>query len=352
MYVLITLVLIIILYISYYKIINKPGEHRSGLTIFLPGIIAIFILISETTLNHPKDVKLVNHVAEKLRCYESWKESVDGKKVVHPIRYSLICNKDEELFISKNMYDYFFNLWDEGDNTSTIVDGYQVIETKWNDNPWEALIISKPVSYENYMINIYKLYNIHDVGVQKAIERGLFIRQGVGVVNNSNVLEPRQDLILGINVEDSIQRRLNYIASLDPMFRPILLVWPYEEENKVSQQRNLWTGGKENEVVFCVGLGEDNEILWSGSFSWDESRKLETYILRDVLKPGNKLDLDNYIASLESGYTNNYWNPINLENYGFVKLPLNQLLTIGLMSIVVIVNIILVVKLILLGKKK
>ena len=352
-YAAITIVLLIILFTSYRKIKNNPGEHRSGLTFFLPGIIAIFILIPETTFNHPVDFKLVNHAAERIRCYMSWDEIIGDKQHTHPIRYSLVYSNGEEIPISKNTYQYFYNLWDNnGENTKEgIKNGFKVKDTKWNLDPGTSLTISKPVSYSNYIMNVYRVYDIYDIGIQKAIERGLIVRPGVGVVNNNNVLEPRQNLVLGINVGDSIQRKLNYVASLDPMFRPILLVWPNEEINKTKQQRNLWTGGKENEVVFCIGLGDKNKILWSGSFSWDESRKLENYILENVLIPGDTLNLDKYITALEQGYKNNYWNSINLEKYEFLKLPLNQLTTVLLMSIVVLINLILSVKLIMTTKK-
>ena len=345
MWILITLVLLTISYVSYRKIMNNPGEHRSGLTLVLPGIIAIFILISGITINHPQDVKLVNHVAEKIRCYYE-KET--------PIRYSLVCNKGDEVFISKNTYKYFHDLWcKKGDEkaTTTYVDGYKLIETEWNGEPGTSLCISRPEIYNNYIMNVYRLYDIHDIGVSTAIEKGLIIRSGVGVVNEDNVLEPRQNLILGLNVEDSIQRKLNYIASLDSMFRPVLLIFPGEERNKTKEQRSLWGGGKENELVFCIGLGEDNKILWSDSFSWDNFGEMEDYILSEVLSPGETLSIEKYINSLEKGYKNGYWKFNGMEKYGFIKYPLDQFLITNLMSIVVIINIILIVKLIIRKRK-
>lgn len=353
-YILIAIVLLAILYISYNRIKYKPGEHRSGLTLFIPGIIAILVLVSEVTINHPKDVKLVNHVAETIRCYEPWKESVEGKRVVHPTRHTLICNNGDEIPISRNTYQYFYNLWNKEENNTTRIkiDEYNVIETEWPGDPSTSLTISNPVPYYNYMMNVYSLYDIYDVNISKAIKSGLIVRPGIGTVNSNNVLEPRQNLILGMNVSDSIQRKLNYIASLDQMFRPILLVWPNEDENKISQQRSLWTGGKENEAVFCIGLGEGNKILWSGSFSWDDTRRLENFILKEVLNPGDTLDLDKYVSYLESGYKNNYWKSIKLESYQFLKLPLNQLLVVIIMSTVILINIIIVIKLLFLHNKK
>ena len=343
-YVVIAAVLLLIMYIAYYRILSFPsGGHKSGLTLFLPSTIALFIMIFGSNITHPKDVKLVNHAADKIRLYVSKKD----KGVNYPEKYSLICNKGDEVFISKNTYYYFYNLWNgkEKENREIInTDNGIIIETEWNHDPGTSLIISRPVSYRNYMMNVYTLYDIHDVGVSNAIEHNLFIRPGVGIINNNNVVEPRQDLVLGINIEDSIQRKLNYIASLDEMFRPILLVWPNEENNKVSQQRNLWTSGKENEAVFCVGLDSIGNISWSGSFSWDNSRQLEMFVLSNVLKPGMKLDLDKYVLYLEKGYKNGYWESIKLENYNFLKRPLPQMIGFYLMAGVIVINIIAVVK--------
>lgn len=349
LYVLITVVLFIIMYGARERIKSFPkGGHRSGLVFFLPSIIAILIIVFGSNITHPKDVKLVNHAVKEIRCYNDWDESVEGKKIHHPRKYSMICTEGDETYISKNTYQYFLNLWG-GDKILSEDNKYST--TIWNHDPGTALIVSRPIAYKNYMMNVYTLYDIHDVGISNAIEYNLFIRPGVGVINNNNVLEPRQNLILGINAPDSIQRKLNYIASLDDNFRPVLLIWPNEENNKISQQRNLWTSGKANEAVFCIGLDSIGKISWSGSFSWDNTKSFETFILREVLSPGKVLDLNKYVNYVESGYKNGYWKPVTLENYDFLKVPFHEIVGFYLMGIVILVNLVVGIQLLFWSKK-
>lgn len=349
-YIFLAIVLYIILIVCYHKIKDNPGKHESGMLFFLPGLVAILILATKTVTNHPEDIKLVNLVAEKIRCYNP-----QGEDENESPRYSLVFGNGDEMYIPRNTYQYFHSLWlDCGENDSCTEEksGISVVDTEWNRDPGTSLIVSKPVEYRNYLMNVHRIYDIQDrFNITRAVENGLIIRQGVGTVTGKDVIEPRQNLILGIHVSDSIQRKVNYIASLDSMFRPVLLVWGNEFENKTSQQRNLWKSGKENEVVFCIGLGEDNEILWSGSFSWDKTGEFESFILREVLKPGMTLDLDEYVHYLEEGYKKDYWNPINLSRYDFLKLPLNQIIVIGLMSFIILSNLILSLKLLLRKRK-
>lgn len=339
-YILIAILLIIIMYGASNNILKFPkGGHESGLLLFLPSIIAIVIIIFGTTLSQPKDVKLVNQMADKIRCYESW---TDKKNVIHPRKYTLVHKDGIEFPISRSTYDYFLSLWNN--KTKITVDGKDVIESKWDNDPKTSLVVCNPKIYSNHMINIYELYDIENITISRAIGDNLFIRPSVGIVNSSNIIEPRQNLILGYNTPDSIQRKANHVASLDEMFRPVLLIWTGEENNKISQQRSLWHSGKENEAVFCIGLDEDDKIIWSGSFSWDNSKKLETFILREVLKPGMTLDLNKYVNYLESGYKNGYWKPINTSNYDFVKISYDQIRVITIMITIILLNIIVAIR--------
>ena len=350
-YYVISFTLLIILLISYIKIRIDNYNHKSWLPLILPGIVAIVIIIFNIIPEYPIDIKLVNHSAYKIRRYCNHSEITDdmSNKTVYTDRYTLVYkdnkDKDVEIDIPRNTYKYFHYLWSKDkkyiENHSK---GNKLVEeVKWNKDPSTALLYSKPERYINYMRNVLDLYDIYDIGVTTALQHGLYVRRGVGTINSKNFLEPRQDLVIGLNVPDSIERKLNYIASLDDMFRPMLLVWIDETIDKTANQRSLWEGGKENEVVFCIGLDESGKkIKWSNSFSWSETKRFENYILKNSLSPGKTLDMDDYVQKLENGYKNGYWDHINLENYKFVKLPFNQITAIHLMGIVLIVNIIVI----------
>ena len=234
-YLLITAILFIILWYSY---LMAKWKNKRGLILYFPGLVAMMILIIGVDYNFPKDIKLVNHYVDRI---VSKKEISNGETVEKYYMKYIIQDGEEEMDISKNTYKYFSSLWGQ----NNIIKSTETTEViKWDKNPSTALIYSKPITYTNYKQNISSIYNINDISLVDALKNNLFIRETIGVVNDDNVLEPRQNLVLGINIPDSLERRINYIASLDSEYRPILLVYLNENKEKTKLQRSFWSGGR------------------------------------------------------------------------------------------------------------
>lgn len=341
-YVIITSVLYIVLWYSY---LMAKWKNKIGVSLFFPGLVATVVLIVGIEYNFPKDIKLVNYHVDRI---VSKKEISSGEIIEkYYMKYTTI-NGEEEMDISKNTYRYFSSLWGSDNITTKNYDfNNKVVEVvKWDNNPSTALIYSKPVVYTNYKQNLLSVYNINKVSLVDALKNNLFIRESIGVVNENNVLEPRQNLVLGINIPDSLERRINYVASLDSEYRPILLVYLNESREKTKLQRSFWSGGRENEIVFCVGINDNNTVMWSSSFSWFVDKRLERYIKSNVLEKGEKLDIEKYVEFLEESYKNGYFDSgdKSYESYNFIKISLEELLLTIMMISVIIINIIVIIK--------
>lgn len=344
-------ILLLISVFIFIKVKRRLKKDKPNIFFVLPSIMAIFIVFFTFTLNKSVDTKLVEYSARYIKHYSNWIEKVDGKDVTHEDVYYLVYDdfdtgKEVEIEISKNTFMYFQGLWK---NKEDIIHpqnkSWHMCRSKWNNNPETALIFSKPVNYYNYMNNILPIYKLYDVDISEALKKRLFMKYSIGrVVNSDNILEPRQNFVYGINIPDSLERKIGYICSLDPMFRPILLVWQNSYKNKTELQRSFWSGGKENEAIFCIGIDENDTITWSGSFSWDRDKKFEKYILEKSLKPGTKLNIENYSDCLLSGYQKNYWNHIELDSYNFIQIPFINLITIIISGFIVILNLATIIK--------
>lgn len=344
------LLIISVLVFKYSSIIDKQSTLPK-LILVLPSIVSIFIVFYSFTLEKPVDAKIVEYAAKYMKHYSNLIEKVNNKDVIHKDLYYLVYDdtklgKEVEVEISKGTFTYFSELW----KNREIIEhpqnkDWHMCIVRWNKDPKTALIYSKPVEYFNYMNNVLQAYGLYNVDISLAMKQRLFMRYSIGrTVNESNILEPRQNFIYGINIPDSLEREIGYTSSLSPMFRPLLLVWQNSITDRTKMQESFWSRGKENEAVFCVGIDDDNIITWSGSFSWDDKKVFEDYILSNVLKPGTKLDIEKYSNYILDGYKKNYWESINLNSYKFVQLPFENIVALIIVIGIVIINLLTIIK--------
>lgn len=329
-------------------VINKRSAIPK-LFLVLPSIMAIFIVFFTFTLEKPVDTKIVEYSAEYMKHYSNWTEKVDGKEVIHNDIYYLVYDdsgEEKEVEISKNTFTYFSGLWRNKEvTTHPQSKEWHKCVVRWNKDPKTALIYSKHVEYLNYLNNVLSIYGLHDIDISEAMKNQLFMKHSIRrTVNQDNVLEPRQNFVHGISVPDSIEREIGYTSSLDPMFRPLLLVWQTSVTDRTKLQESFWSRGKENEVVFCIGINDQDTITWAGSFSWDNSKEFENYILSKALKPGTKLDVEKYSEYLLDGYEKGYWKSIDLKSYRFVQLSIENLITLLSFISIIIINLVTIIR--------
>lgn len=346
--IMIVLLVISILTLSFFSIVKRDiiRVKVPRLLLVVPSAMAITTILLTLTVSKPIDTKMVEYSAKYIKHYGDWVEYVDRKKIIHDDTYYMVyedpsTKEDIELEISKNTFNYFSKLWG---NRKVIkhpkFKKRHICIVKWNKDPGTALIYSKPEKYINYMKNVLHVYGLYNVDISHALDQRLFIRYSIGrTVNLDNILEPRQKFVYGINVPDTVSRKIGYTSSLNHMFRPLLLVWQNSNESKTALQESFWSRGKENEAIFCIGIDDNEIITWSGSFSWDKSKNFENHVLTNAFKPGTKLDIDKYTYYIMDGYKKGYWESINLNSYQFIQISTENIIVILISILIILVNI-------------
>lgn len=347
------IVTLILVYISYilWKT-DKSQKLPEKRFLYIPTIISSIILIGFffTDSQKPIDIRKTEYTAIGIKHYVYWSKDSFATTTSKEV-FSGIYKKDDrylEFEISKPTYYYFKHLWKKREVEVSNDSAHNIFFTEWNKDPKTALVYTKSEVFTNYFKNSMSLYDYHYVDDEMAKELNLFNENRIDFINSKNILEPRQSLIYGISSSDNVGRVISNLSSLDTEFRPILLVWVGEtkldHKELVCHQRSYWSGGKNNEVVFCVGINNLHEmkILWSDSFSWAITHDFENYVKSTALKPGNILSSETYTEAIISGYSKNYWNPRKFETYSVLSYPIMDFTIILVSIMIIVINIILV----------
>lgn len=328
--------------------------------LILPSVLSVVVIFLIFTTEAPLDVRYLEYPAKEIRHYPEWTETITGTEgnkggysVTHFDYYALIYEEkdsvEREKEIPKSTFEYYKRLWNSHPVEDTLGNNREYESYRWDEDMRSALTYTKTQPFYNYFRNILSIYNFSKITPQESFRLKLFQRVESSVEVKSGILLPRQPLIYGIQVPDSVSRSIGFISTLDHMFRPFLMVWIGEEETKshiLEAQKNYWNGGKDNEVVFCVCIEnlESMKIVWSGSFSWATTKDFEDYVLYTSLEPGTTLKIDDYVLSLRKGYQNGLWHPRNFQSYSLARFPLNTILISLLCLVIIILDVILVVK--------
>lgn len=362
------LLIVIASWVIYYKLEKKGSIIVLLIPIFISGIVFWHAI---KAISAPIDTRLIEYPAITLRHYPIWDEEIcsieDGRGITtseaYPVEHHeywammyLVENEDtagmrdkrEELEIPESTYSYYKNLWDKQElNKEKDTTWYKRDYTRhyWDNDIYNSLVYTKTQPYKNYFKNIYPFYNIHNVSNSDIMEYDLYTYAPLTSENSERILEPRQTLIYGLEVPDSISRALSYISTVDHKFRPIILVWigRGKRDDMIKKQRNYWEGGKDNEAVFCVSINDTirKEIMWSGSFSWAKNKDFENYVISESLNPGDSLNLETYIKALMNGYKDGLWQPRDFSTYSVASLPADCFIYIFLSLLIIILDCIL-----------
>lgn len=113
------------------------------------------------------------------------------------------------------------------------------------------------------------LLNFEFISDEKADSLKLF-KYPKGPTGNDGLYFPT---ILGSKVPENIHqmyRKLNAKFGISDSVRLWILVFPSgTSEDKAKCQENYWVKGNKNELVICMSLGDDYNIEWVNTFSWE-----------------------------------------------------------------------------------
>lgn len=350
----ISLVLVCLFYLAK-KRISKKVDY---VIVFLPTIISTLIIFFSLSFSQkPIDYRYVDKVVKELKHYSDWNEQIRDTITNHAreftASYLLNNGAKEEREITEKTYNYFSSRWKQKPIIYRDSLGREVTIYSWNRNELRRFICTYTIRepFINYFSNTMGLYDMRKITSKEAKELELFERYNPTItINSDSVIEPRQSLIYGMEVNDSIDRLASYLGTLDSKLRPLTLYWygNRDKEKTIQAQKSYWKGGKDNEVVFCVCFSDPKtmRILWSGSFSWAEDREFEDYVLKNAFVPGTTFDGYKVFCSILEGYSKGLWKPRDFNDYYFVRMPLKEFTLILIMLIIIIANITVSIKII------
>lgn len=340
---------ILVLVLVYFLIIGKKTLPINIL--YLPTILGCIVLIYYvfSGIEEPYDIRKVEYTAIGMKHYKFKKNKSDFD--FYTGLYKDLNGEYKEFEIPKGTYNYFSELWKKDKKEFEISPDSinHLYFIGWNKKPEDALIYTSTQSFLNYFKHSLWLYDFNKVTEDVARKEKLFKRGRIDIINSSCILEPRQSLVYGIPVSDSESRRISNISTIDPEFRPVLLVWVGSEDEKhkiINHQKSYVGGGKSNEVIFCVNINNlvERKIIWAGSFSWAITNELENYVISEAFKEGTELNIDKYCKSLVSGYSKNLWQPRDFKKYSILSMPVSEFTTIMSSILVIIANILLAIR--------
>lgn len=354
------LLALILVYIVYILWKNKlTATTPAGQLLYIPILISSLIILwyYVNGSNNQIETRKNEYIAIGMKHYVEVK--TPNKQELFTGIYKNSDGILKEFEITKPTYYHFKTLWKrENEINITNDSSLSVFFVEWDKNPKTSLIYTKSETFTNYFKTTSELYNLFPVTEKDIKKYKLFTENRIDYVNKHNILEPRQSLIYGISVEDSISRYISNLSSLDLEFRPILLVWvdscsKVSGDDIIKYQRSYWKGAKNNEVVFCVGINNiiDKKILWSGSFSWAITRDLENYVLENSLKPGDSLNSRTYYESVMRSYANNYWKPRDFESYTILGVSIMDFMVILVSILIILCDIAIILRIKMLNKK-
>lgn len=126
--------------------------------------------------------------------------------------------------------------------------------------------------------------------------------------------------MIGIGVKDNTKRLARWVNSQDRKFRVYLVYFKNKTILDARYLEKYWERGKDNEVVFCVGLDNKNKKSWIYSFSWSPEPLLEGYV-----KMESKTGTPEEILELSwKAYKLGYWRPLEFKDYSYITIDLSS----------------------------
>lgn len=351
-------ILLLVFVYAIYFVGKKIPKKVNWFIVYSPILFSSFIiglyLLRGTT--KPLDIRKVEYTAFGMKHYVDWSENKTSHRDMFVGIYKNSVGGFDEFEIPKETYNYFKKLWKDKKEIPLRLDSLsEIFFIEWNKNPKTALIYTKQEPFTNYFKTSMGLYDFYEVTQKQAISEKLYPRGRVDIINSLNILEPRQTLVYGLNLNEEDSRSLSNISSLDHEFRPIICIWvdslvrDYKET--VRHQRSFWEGGKNNEVIFCVGIDNQisRKIKWVSSFSWSITPDFEKYVIAESLRVGDSLNIDNYRKSLITGFSKGLWHPRNFKAYTVLSIPITDFTVILSCVLIIIINILMSIKI---GKRR
>lgn len=187
---------------------------------------------------------------------------------------------------------------------------------KWNDDRTAGIPVTRHHHYSNRTLASRSVFGFRELSAEE--KEGL--HPWPQMVSSTHA-----PMLLGYRGADAatIDRKLAELnADLGPtkQARVHVLVWYGAGVEVAERQRELWRGGKKNELNVCLGLSETGEVEWCRCFSWTEREDLKAEVA-DWPAAGKPLDWDRFLGFLRAQLENK-WERKRFRDFGYLAVDM------------------------------
>ncbi len=310
------------------------------LVVFIPSVlVTIFmdVIIKETKIS---DYHYISEVVSSIRHYDSWNEYIHQVRYVtvgtgknrhtvrqdcsyvkyHPEYWEMITTSGKKERFDKKSYDYYRKLWGTPEIFIDMHRRYftrdgDAQEYKWCGEKEHSLTFGDYKHYQNYFKLTGNLYSLEEIDNDTL---GLPEYPISCYKGNDGLWVYDVNPVIGVKIDKNTLRTAKWINSQDPKFRVYAVYFKNKTIKEAQYLERYWERGKDNEVVFCIGLDKDNRRSWIYSFSWSPEPLLEGYVKMES-KTGTPEEI--FKLSWEA-YKLGYWKPLEFKDYSYITIDL------------------------------
>ena len=330
------------------------------LVVVLPSVLVTiigFFIFREIRVS---DIHYKSEVVTRVRHYDKWNEYIRktctsthrvGKTTVtrrydcsyvktHPEEWEMITTSGKKIPIEKSVYDYYRKLWGTHQKFIDMHRRYHTIdgdaqEYKWDGNKEHALTHATHSTYRNFFRLPGTLYSLEDMSDEEADSLGLPEYPSCGYVWREGWVYD-QNPIIGIKPSPGTRRYAQWVNTRYKDLRIIIVYFKGTDYfRKARELERYWKRGKDNEVVFVIGLDSLNRKIGIYSFSWSPEPLLEGYVKMEC-KRGDPREI---LELSQKAYSKGYWKPRVFSDYSYLTIELKGSDYSWLFWITLLVNI-------------
>jgi len=260
----------------------------------------------------------------------------------HPATYTLIDDAENSYSISPLEFEKICKKWHDKHWVNMYRDYHNNDGDKyygeWNGDIKTLITTHSTHSYENRVQAARSIYNYEEL-TEKDVKDNRLIEYPdpngyeMPAILSNDVKFPKWK-------QDELNR-INGILGAKKQVQVFLLVWKNMPSDVAEMQKAYWKGGNKNELVICVGVDKNENIVWNNVFTWSEKDIVKIKI-RDYLldERGKKLNIKGLSKFTETVIVKD-WKRKQFKDFAYLHIELTrgQVIWIYIMTTIVSIGL-------------
>lgn len=212
------------------------------------------------------------------------------------------------------------------------IDG-DMFSTKWDHNDEKLEPVAQEETYENRPKASHTIFHFQDLDSTEIATYKPF--------DYPPVIDHKQKTLLGYS-DEKAHHELQVVNSefgKSKQVRAFLLVFKNQPREAGLIQERYWQGGNKNEIVVCVGIDKDDNIMWGHTFSWTESTGVKIKI-RNAIENEQKINLSQIVNVIQDEVKFE-WKRKDFHDFDYINIDptITQIIVIYILTILVNVGL-------------